>query len=207
MLEPVQQAGQWMLKKAQSIPARVDQNDVLPDSGPQGLGPDQWADSFSAPRADSFEAQIPRSQTQEKGFAEKGLAPVNANVFKQLEQGLKLKLGQTQFVQRLAQKNPFQQHQSVSSRIEHQAEVSLTQKVARKLHLKKAAPPKPSPTLPRATVMRGFPEPYRNLITLPRLTISPAEVAFSVQEAKLKSWERMVYETPWDDESIFAPLK
>lgn len=196
-----------MLKKAQSIPARVDQNDVLPDSGPQSLGSEQLPDSFSTPRTDSFEAQIPRSQTQAKGFAEKGLAPVSANVFKQLEEGLKLKLGQTPLVQRLAQKNPFQRQQSISSRVEDQTEVSLTQKIARKLHLKKVEPPKPSPTLPRSTVMRGFPEPYRNLITVPHLTISPAEVAFSLQEAKLKSWERMVYETPWDDESIFAPLK
>lgn len=196
-----------MLKKAQSIPARVDQNDVLPDSGPQSLGTEQLPDSFSTLRTDSFEPPIPPSQTREKGFAEKGLAPVSANVFKQLEQQLKLKLGQTHLVQRLAQKNPFQQNQSVSSRIEHEAEVSLTQKVSNKLHLKKTPPPKPSPTLPRATVMRGFPEPYRNLITVPHLTISPAEVAFSVQEAKLKSWERMVYETPWNDQSIFTPLE
>lgn len=213
MLEPVQQAGQWVLKKAQSIPAaRGDQNDFLPDSSLSTLGLDASQNQTPPPQADYFARQADTLQPQESQALEKGFRGVNISPLKTLETELKIRLEQTPIFQKLAEKNPFKKLEATSKPnaphwTQPEAQEPWRHKITQKPGWKKWQSTKPAPLLPRETVLRGFPLAYRNLNTVPHLTISPQEIAFSVQEVKAQRAVQMVYDTPWNDESLFFPFK
>lgn len=211
MLEPVQQAGQWVLKKAQSLPqARVDQSDFAPNNGQSSSAADTpplgLAGAGQNTGLDRFERQVfPDQSTQEKGLVKIPTSPL-----RQLQNSLKTKLSQSELWHALTEKNPFRNGANIKphapSPPAKPTEEGLLSRTARTLHLKKAPPQKISPYLPREAALRGFPKAYRNLSTVPHISISPQEIAFSVQEAKANQEAHLVLDVPWNTDSLFCPF-
>ncbi|WP_373531656.1 hypothetical protein [Vampirovibrio sp.] len=215
MLELFHQAGQWASQKAQSMPLPMAQtpSNSAPYSG--FYNPSPGGEPVSPPWAMGADPPIQTTQSKSISQSIAGWTKPTQQFLQDSKEGihaLSQKALQRPWLQALVNKlhtpktqpeNPYPPG-TQASKTHPPKSNPLSQKLRPKKNSPQPHTPPPSPYRSRQVVLKDF--PFRKLESFPHYTLSPADIAESVQAEKLKALTLRLAPQAQEPDNIFIPV-